>query len=159
MVTIQECSARTWTQTHHTSMEVAAGSGDQDRHGHVTWRLCSDAMYLHTGIYTVHWYVSKLDNAGVRTQYPHDFILQTRSKCTDSFKQFVDLEIEIVCMYCNRGGPQLWPPGVGGWGEGRVRDMAILINIVMINFARDQGRVIKIVEFSTLWLTHSPPKV
>ena len=68
-------------------MEVAAGSGDQDRHGHVTWRLCSDAMYLHTGIiYTVHWYVSKLDNAGVRTQYPHDFILQTRSKCTDSFK-------------------------------------------------------------------------
>ena len=37
----------------------------------------------------------------------------------------------------NRRGPQLWPPGVGGWGEGRVRDMAILINIVMINFARD----------------------
>ena len=56
-------------------MEVAAGSGDQDRHGHVTWRLCSDAMYLHTGnIYTVHWYVSKLDNAGVRTQYSHDLV-------------------------------------------------------------------------------------
>ena len=28
----------------------------------------------------------------------------------------------MVGMYCNRGGPQLWPPGAGGWGAGRERE-------------------------------------
>ena len=32
---------------------------------------------------------------------------------------------------CDRGGPQLWPPGAGGWWEGREREMAILISIML----------------------------
>ena len=29
------------------------------------------------------------------------------------------------------GGPQLWPPGAGGWGVEREREMAILISIML----------------------------
>ena len=47
----------------------------------------------------------------------------------------IPLAIMVGCN-SDRVGPQLWPPGAGGWGEGRVREMAIIINIGMLHFAR-----------------------
>ena len=55
-----------------------------------------------------------------------------------SYQHYVARMKIPLAIGCNsdRGGPQLWPPGAGGWGEGRDREMAIIINIGMLHFAR-----------------------